>query len=147
MILNLPESYFYKVFNSLLKKFASFSWNIIFHDFSDVFLKKYLSYIIVPFYQDDFYLQKKNFKRLSFSWRTEIYDIIINLKYKLMADEPTSEFVSGYLFPLLLFLRNTVVGTVSFGLLIGAILFIRYLHRLSNLPKASREYRELSYHM
>ena len=58
-----------------------------------------------------------------------------------MVDEPTSEFVSAYIFPILLFLRNAVVGTVSFGLFIGAILFIRYLHRLSNLPKASREYR------
>lgn len=54
---------------------------------------------------------------------------------------------SANLFSIFLLLRNTVIGTVSFGLFIGAILFSRYLIRLSGLPKSSREYRELSYHM
>ena len=47
----------------------------------------------------------------------------------------------------LIMVRNLIIGVVSVGLLIGAIGFSLYLYRLSKLPKQSREYRELSYHM
>lgn len=55
-----------------------------------------------------------------------------------MVSEETSEFMENNIFTILLLIRNTIIGTVSFGLLIGAILFIHYLYRLSCLPKTSR---------
>ncbi len=55
-----------------------------------------------------------------------------------MVAEELPELVGNNILPILLLLRNTIIGTVSFGLFIGAILFIHYLHRLSNLPKTSR---------
>ena len=61
--------------------------------------------------------------------------------------ESTSEFMDLSFIDLLLFLRNLVLGTASVGLFIGAFKFTFYLIRLSRLPKKSREYRELSYHM
>jgi hypothetical protein len=39
-----------------------------------------------------------------------------------------------------------MIGTVTVGLLLGALYFVFYLLRLSRLPHKSREYRELSYH-
>jgi hypothetical protein len=43
--------------------------------------------------------------------------------------------------------KNILIGTLCVGLLLGAIYFTFYLLRLSRLPKMSREYRELSYHL
>lgn len=45
------------------------------------------------------------------------------------------------------FAKNTLIGVISVGLLFGAIYFAFYLLRLSRLPKTSREYRQLAYHM
>lgn len=58
-----------------------------------------------------------------------------------MVAEEASELVEFDFLSIFLLIRNTIIGTVSFGLFIGALLFIHYLHRLSNLPKTSREYR------
>ena len=59
----------------------------------------------------------------------------------------TSESMDLTLWAMLGHLKNAALGTVSVGLLIGAIYFTFYLLRLSRLPKNCREYRELSYHM
>lgn len=43
--------------------------------------------------------------------------------------------------------KHTLLGTVGVGLLIAALYSAFYLLRLSRLPKQSREYRQLSYHL
>lgn len=48
---------------------------------------------------------------------------------------------------ILLLVRNTIVGTVSVGLAMGAFLLAHFLYRISRLPKMCREYREMSYHL
>lgn len=43
--------------------------------------------------------------------------------------------------------KHTILGILGVGLLIAALYFAFYLLRLSRLPKKSREYRQLSYHL
>lgn len=57
------------------------------------------------------------------------------------------EFMSLSFWDLLIMTKNSAIGIVVVGLLFGAIYFAYYLLRLSRLPKNSREYRQLSYHM
>ena len=64
-----------------------------------------------------------------------------------MATSFTSELMNLSPWEILTFVRNIIVGVASVGLFIGAVYFSFYLIRLSKLPKKSREYRELSYHM
>lgn len=61
--------------------------------------------------------------------------------------EVTSELMELSILDVLTHIRNVVVGIASVGLFIGALFFTFYLIRLSRLPKKSREYRQLSYHM
>lgn len=73
---------------------------------------------------------------------------INNNKNRLSMMEAGSDVGLGVeIWAVLLLLRNTVIGTVSVGLFMGAFLFAHYLFKLSRLPRSSREYRELSYHM
>ena len=70
-----------------------------------------------------------------------------NYKYNILVMEVASEFMDLSILDILTHLRNLFMGVVSVGLFIGAIFFTFYLIRLSRLPKKSREYRSLSYHM
>ena len=47
----------------------------------------------------------------------------------------------------LYFVRKCAVGTVSFGLFMGAFYFMHYLYRLNQLDRNSREFRWQSEHM
>ena len=75
------------------------------------------------------------------NWSGQIY------KYNILVMEVASEFMDLSILDILTHVRNVVVGIASVGLFIGAIFFTFYLIRLSRLPKKSRQYRELSYHM
>jgi uncharacterized membrane protein (DUF485 family) len=64
-----------------------------------------------------------------------------------MISWPVQESVMGWFWQWAGHAKNTLIGTLSVGLLLGALYFAYYLLRLTQLPKKSREYRELSYHL
>lgn len=49
--------------------------------------------------------------------------------------------LNDLIWPLIILIKNTALGTASVGLAIGACLLSHFLFNLSRMPKHSREYR------